>query len=319
MSSDGLKVRVKRITWEALGIISLELRSAAGGTLPAFCAGAHVDLALPNGLLRQYSLLTAPSGQTDAYVVAVNLDTSSQGGSRYIHNDLKVGQILDIGVPRNHFPLDETTSHSVFIGGGIGITPLYCMMQRLGAMRRSFDVVYATRSRYRAAYLNEIVALCPDAVVHHDDEHGGSPIDLAPIIAGFPPDTHFYCCGPPAMMSAFEKHTASLPERFVHCEYFSPKKAAQENDREEFKVTLARSGVTLKVPSGKSILDVLIENGLSVHHSCCQGVCGSCEVAVLSGIPNHRDSILLPSQRARNDVMMVCVSGSLSEELILDI
>ena len=315
-----LKVRVKAITYEAEGVVSLELRPLDGASLPPFTAGAHVELHLPSGIERSYSI-ASPEGDTGRYVVGVQKDQGSRGGSRFIHDELRPGAELVISAPRNNFALDEAAEHTLLIAGGIGVTPIWCMTQRLAALGRSFELVYAARSRRRAAFLAEIVALlgenAPGLRLHFDEEQGGRPLDMAAVVRRARPGAHLYCCGPLPMLAAFEQATAHLPAETIHVEYFEPKAAADLSGG--FEVVLARSGRSFTIAPGKTILDTLQDAGLDVACSCLEGVCGTCETAVLEGEPEHRDSVLSPKERESNRTMMICCSGARTPKLVLDL
>jgi tetrachlorobenzoquinone reductase len=312
-----LSLLLKSITFEAEEIISLDLRPAAAAPLPPFTAGAHIDLTLGNGLTRSYSLAN-PQSETHRYVVAVQNDAASRGGSRFIHEALRVGQVLPASEPRNNFPLVEDAAETILFAGGIGITPLWCMAQRLHALGRPWRLYYAVRSRARAAFLDRIAALQPAALhPHADDEEGGRVFDFAPVIGEVRPGTQLYCCGPLPMLAAFEAATASLPPEIVHTEHFSPKAPAVAKGG--YEIVLARRGVTLLVLEGNTILDTLRDNGIEVPHSCLEGVCGTCETTVLGGVPEHRDSVLTARERESNRTMIICCSGSRSDRLILDL
>lgn len=312
-----LSLLLKSITFEAEDVISLDLRPAAGAALPPFTAGAHIDLALSNGLLRSYSLIN-PQDETHRYVIAVQRDAKSRGGSRFIHDSFRVGQTVEASEPRNNFPLVEDAAETILLAGGIGITPLYAMTQRLAGLERKWRLHYAVRSRRRAAFLDALAALDPQALhLHIDDEHGGDVFDLAPIVREAPPGTQLYCCGPLPMLAAFEAATAGLPPDNVHTEYFTAKEPVVAKGG--FDVVLARSGLTLFVAAGKTILDTLRENGIEAPHSCLEGVCGTCETAVLDGVPEHRDSVLSARERASNKTMMICCSGCVGDRLTLDL
>lgn len=316
-----MQVRVQAIRYEAEGILSFELcPTAPDYELPAFTAGSHIDLHLPNGQIRSYSLLNA-QGETHRYVIGVNKDPASRGGSRFMHDSVRPGDILTVGAPRNNFALDETAEHTVLIAGGIGITPLYGMIQRLEELGRSWQLHYATRARKHAAFLAPLHELASDRPgslnLNFDQESGGRYLDLPGIIAAAPPGTHFYCCGPLPMLEAFEKTADQLPSERVHVEYFAAKDAADTSGG--FIIELARSGEEIAVPAGQTILDVLIEAGHQPLYSCQEGICGTCEVKVLAGEPDHRDLVLSAKQQKENRSMMICCSGCKGERLVLDL
>lgn len=317
--SSTLQVLVRSITFEAAGVLSFELRSVDGQPLPAFTAGAHVDLHLPGGLVRSYSLLN-PQEDRQRYLIAIRHEPQGRGGSRAAH-DLKVGQQVEISPPRNNFPLTETAPSSVLIAGGIGITPLWSMAQRLESLGGSWELYYCARTRGQAALLEAIEQL-PAAArarvhLHFDHEPGAGVLDLAELVARYPAETHFYCCGPAGMLQAFQQCTADRPRECVHLEYFSNTKEAASSGG--FSVQLARQGLSLPVPAGNTILQTLLDAGIDVPHSCLDGICGSCEVRVLAGEPEHRDLVLSPEEQARNNRMMICCSGCKGESLVLDL
>ena len=315
-----MKLIIHSMTPRAEGIIELELRSPEGTPLPAFTAGAHIDLQLDNGITRSYSLVNPPHDH-GRYVVAVNKDPASKGGSRYVHEALRPGMLVRVGDPRNNFPLVEDAPLVVLFAGGIGVTPLWCMIQRLEALGRSWKLVYGARSRKNCAYQDEIRALAervPGRVAFHfNDEHDGRPMDLDALIQDLPVDAHLYCCGPVPMLGAFEQATASRPPGTVHVEYFTARHAAAVGGG--YKVTLARSKRSIDVCEGKSILEALLDAGLTVSHACKEGVCGACQTTVLEGTPDHRDSYLTPREQNSGKTMMICCSGSKSGELVLDL
>jgi vanillate O-demethylase ferredoxin subunit len=319
-AADRIDVRIKTINSEAQGINSLELIPAAGGELPPFTAGAHIDLHLANGLMRSYSLMN-PQGERHRYVIAVNKDAASKGGSRFVHENLKAGGTLSITAPRNNFPLIETASRVVLIGGGIGITPLWCMIQRLEELGRAWELFYSTRTREMMAFRDRLEALEKKSGgrvhLNFDHEPDGKMFDLAAIVAAVPADAHLYCCGPTPMLQAFEAACKSRPPAQVHVEYFTAKEEAATEGG--YTVVLARSGKTFTIPSGKTILDTLLDAKIDVPFSCMQGVCGTCETKVIEGVPDHRDSVLTQAEQAANKTMMICCSGSKSAKLVLDL
>lgn len=319
-----LSVRVRTMTWEAQAIVGLELVPVPPlRELPAFSAGAHIDLHLntPQGpLVRSYSLLNDPR-ETHRYCLGINRDANSRGGSSHVHEQLRVGQVLTISAPRNHFPLDESAPHNVFIAGGIGITPMLSMIARSQALGTPWTLYYAARTREHAGFLDRLEN--PDGsaggqvVLNFDQAPGGKMLDLNAVVAGLPAGAHVYCCGPIPMLQAYEAATAGLPAERVHKEYFAAKDAPASEGG--FTVELARSHKTLQVPAGKTLLDCLIEIHAEPPYSCREGICGTCEVRVLEGIPDHRDMVLSDSERATNNRMMVCCSGAKSPKLVLDL
>ncbi len=313
-----IEVLLRSITYEADDVISLDLRPLAAQTLPAFTAGSHVELQLRNGLSRNYSLAN-PQHERHRYCVAVQNEQTGRGGSRFIHEALRAGDILPVRPPRNNFALVEAAECSVLVAGGIGITPIWCMVQRLAELGRSWKLFYAVRSRSRAAFLDEILALNsgPNINLHFDDEMDGTFLDPDAVVRDAAPGTHFYCCGPLPMLAAFERATAGLPAEAVHVEYFAAKEPVAVTGG--FDVVLARSGRSVFVPDHSTILDALVAAGIAVEHSCLEGVCGTCETKVLEGIPDHRDVVLSARERASNRTMMICCSGSKSARLVLDL
>lgn len=313
--ADTIAARLRSITYAARDTHLYEFVRADGQALPDVAPGAHVDLLLPNGTVRSYSLVhsgTAPK----SYVVGVKLDPKSRGGSRYIHEKLMAGTLMPLSAPRNHFPLHEDAPHTVLIGGGIGITPIWCMAQRLQAIGASWELWYSCRSRADAAFLEEMAA-CGARVHLHIDDEAGQLLDMKAVVGAARPDAHLYCCGPAPMLAAYEAAAAARDPATVHLEHFAP--AQEAATQGGYVVQLARSGREFTVAPGQSILDVLTANQVSISSSCQQGTCGACEVAVLDGEVDHRDAILTPSERASNSTMMVCCSGAKSARLVLDL
>jgi len=289
-----------------------------GGRLPPYQPGAHIDIHLPNGLIRQFSLLN-PDADPRRYAVAIKLDAASRGGSRYIFDELRVGHTLKISAPRNNFPLVESAEPIVLFAGGIGITPIWCMAQQLNAQNRSWELYYSCRSRADMAFLATLEKLGPARVhLHFDDEAGGKFLDMAAAIAAAPANAHFYCCGPNPMLTAFETAAAGRPRNHVHVEYFTPKEEAVTGTLGGFWVELARSGEEYFIPEGRKILEVLYEVGVDVDYSCELGICGECVTRVISGVPEHHDSVLSEEERAANDKVMICCAGCKTERLVLD-
>ena len=320
MSDSVMQVRVKRISFEADDINSYELVNPDGSDLAPFTAGSHIDLHLPNGMIRSYSLVN-DQGERNRYVIAVNNDAASRGGSKLVHETMRVGDIIAVSLPRNNFALQEDAGHSVLIAGGIGITPLLSMIRRLEALGRSWELFYAARTRLTAAFLDELNALRPDVHpnlhLNFDQEPEARMMDLSSIVKAALPDAHLYCCGPVPMLEAFEAATVDRPAGHVHVEYFKAReKPAAEGG---FEVKLARSNRTIAVQAGQTILDALLEAGISANYACTEGVCGTCETRVIEGNPDHRDLFLSKEEQEANKTIMICCSGSKSPTLVLDI
>lgn len=304
----------------AKGIRSYELRPVAPAVFPAATAGAHIDLHLTPNLTRSYSLCGSP-GEVHAYRVAVALDPQGAGGSRHLFDTVEPGRLIDFSTPANRFVFHGEAPCSVFVAGGIGITPLWSMIQGLKGHSHPWTLHYAARSRAHAAFHDEIEGFARAhggaLVFHAGDDPARQRLDLPRTVAQAPAGAHFYCCGPKRMIDAFVAATAALPPAQVHIEHFGGQAAAGAG--KAFTLELKRSGRCLTVPAGMGILDAIEAAGIEVPFSCREGVCGACEVKVLGGTPDHRDRVLSAQERARNDSLMVCCSGSLSDRLVLDL
>ncbi len=309
-----LKLIVKSATWEAPDIHTYDLRAPEGGELPPFTAGAHIDLTLPNGLIRSYSL-TNPQSERHRYVIGVQKDRATRGGSKWVHENLRPGMVLSVNGPRNNFALNESAEKTLFIAGGIGVTPMVSMTQRLTQLGRDWELIYCARKKATTAFLEALKG--GNVRYNFDEEPGGRMLDIAAAVNAAPPNAHLYCCGPLPMLAAFEAATAHLPRERVHVEYFSAKEPPSVEGG--FKVVLAKSGREFTVPPGKTILDTLLDAGLDIPYSCMEGVCGTCETRVLEGVPDHRDLILTEEEHAAGKTMMICCSGAKTEKLVLDL
>ena len=313
-----LMVQVADVRAEARDVMTLELRAIGGGLLPPFEPGSHVDLHLPNGLVRQYSL-TNDWRERDRYVIGVGRAVASRGGSSYVHGNIRTGAQLKISVPRNNFPLDGNATSFLFIAGGIGITPIMAMVRWCVTNAKPWRLIYAARSRQRAAFYEELCALGRDLVHFHFDDEAGRVFDAAQAIASWTEGECVYCCGPDPLMTAVKDLTADFPNGVVRFEWFT---APQSEDLEEpnsFIVRLERSAVEFEVPEQKSILEVLEENGFEIPFSCREGLCGTCVTNVCSGEPDHRDYVLSDEERASGKMMTICCSRSKSPLLTLDL
>lgn len=311
------EMRLTAILYAADGTNLFEFRMPNGSDVPPFTAGAHVDVHLPTGAIRQYSIASSQADR-QRYLLGIKLDPKGRGGSRCMHEDVRVGSVLKIGPPRNNFPLVEDAPASVFIAGGIGITPMLCMIDRLQALGGNWRLHYAVRTR-ADALLHAQLARPDDRVhLHVDHEQNNHVMDIAAIVAVAAPDAHLYCCGPAPMLAAFEQACANRPHNHVHLERFSaPDGLAAAGDA--YTVELARSKRSIAVASGQTLLQALQAAGVKVKISCEQGICGTCETRVIAGMPDHRDTILSDEEKASNETMMICCSGSLSPTLVLDL
>lgn len=315
-----MKVQVKKKVAAAEDIISVELADLNGAPLPAFSAGAHIDVVLGNGLTRQYSLCNNPVDRS-TYVLGVLLEPESRGGSKAMHA-LQTGEILEISEPKNHFPLDNDARHSILLAGGIGITPILCMAERLAHINASFELHYCTRSVERTAFKERLEQehLKPHSHVYHDSSPPEQRLDIAKVVANPTPDRHLYVCGPGGFIDVVlnTAKAAGWAESNLHREYFTGAVQDTANDG-SFQVRLASSGQVVDIPADKSIVEALADNGIDVPVSCEQGVCGTCLTRVLEGEPDHRDLYLTDAEREANDQMLPCCSRSKSAVLVLDL
>jgi ferredoxin-NADP reductase len=318
MASNTLQVFVHTLRYEAEGIISIELRAPDQKDLPVFEAGSHIDVHLPNGMVRSYSLLN-DSSERHRYVLGVLKDAKSRGGSKAVHEQLRVGMRIEISPPRNNFALHENATHSVLVAGGIGVTPILCMARRLKSLGQSFEVLYFARTRQHAAFLDDVKTVAANVHLHFDNERSGPPDLKALLAARNTANAHYYACGPAVMLDAFETHCQALGYANAHIERFAAVEvAASSNAKQSYTVELKRSGKVIEITPDMSLLAALQTANADIMTSCEEGICGSCETRVLEGIPDHRDSVLSPAEQATNQMMMVCVSGCQSERLVLD-
>ncbi len=315
-----LKVTVVARREEAEGIASFELAREDGAPLPAFSAGSHIDVVLPNGLTRQYSLCNNDT-ENHRYRIAVLRDEMSRGGSVSMHEDVKQGDTLSISEPRNHFPMAHA-QRSILFAGGIGVTPLLCMAQRLAALGADFEMHYSTRSPQRTAFREEIAAgpFAGRVQFHFDDGARAQMLNL-PAVLGLPePGTHLYVCGP----SGFITYVTQIAQGMgwtsdqVHVEYFAAEKHDTSADR-AFEVKLASSGKVIPVAAGQTVIQALAAQGVEVLTSCEQGVCGTCITRVLEGECDHRDMYFTDEEKAKNDQFTPCCSRAKSPVLVLDL
>jgi ferredoxin-NADP reductase/nitrite reductase/ring-hydroxylating ferredoxin subunit len=312
-----LRVKIARKWVTAEGIIAFELRPLTG-LLPSFQPGAHLDVHLPNGLIRQYSLINAP-GESGSYVIGVKREALSRGGSQLLHDSAREGDVVAISEPRNNFPLRRDALHTIFIAGGIGITPLLAMAQTLEHAGLGYELNYFAENRDQLAF-PERLALLGDRVKAHLGLSPEAAQDLMRgLITGYRPHVQVYVCGPVPMLDAARRIAAEQgwPEDAVHFEYFKNTRVLEANTT--FEVALARSCITVTVPAGKSILEVIRENGIDIASSCEQGACGTCAATVLEGEPFHQDVYLSDGEKLSGTKILTCVSRAKSARLVLDL
>jgi vanillate O-demethylase ferredoxin subunit len=321
MNGSELTVKVERKSIEAVDICTFELIEVNGRPLPAFSAGSHIDVHLPNGITRQYSLCNDPA-ESHRYLLGVLRDPASRGGSQAMHDLVSEGQVLRISAPKNHFPLAHDAGRSILLAGGIGITPILCMAERLAVVGANFEMHYATRSRDRTAFHDRITASTYAARVqfHLDDGPPAQKLDIGALLATPQPGVHVYVCGPKGLIDAVlgTARANGWPEAQLHYEFFSAEIAKSDSDA-SFQVKLASSGRIVVVPKDKTVVQALADAGVEVLTSCEQGVCGTCLTRVLEGEPDHKDMYLTPEEQAANDQFTPCCSRSKSTMLVLDL
>jgi vanillate O-demethylase ferredoxin subunit len=315
-----IAVTVLRKKQEAQDIASFELVKPDGSALPAFSAGSHIDVQVPGGLTRQYSLCNDAAEQ-HRYRIAVLRDAASRGGSTNMHDALKEGDTLLISEPRNHFPLVHA-QRTLLFAGGIGVTPLLSMAQRLAQVGAEFRMHYCTRSPERTAFREEIAASrYGDRVqFHHDDGDAAQKLQLEQVLAQPAPGTHIYVCGPTGFIDWVVKTADRLgwAKDQVHLEYFGAAPQDTAADR-AFQVKIASSGETYEIPADKTVVHALQEHGIEILTSCEQGVCGTCITRVLQGECDHRDLYFTDEEKAKNDQFTPCCSRAKSGVLVLDL
>lgn len=315
-----MELQVASLTHEAQDVLGIELRAPDGSDLPAFAAGAHVDVFLPGGLCRQYSLVNSPI-ERDRYVLGVGLAANSRGGSTYLHRTLRQGDTLQVGAPRALFGLEPAASEHAFIAGGIGITPIMSMIRVCESQGWPWRLLYCVRSRARAAYTWTLARQPARAQLHVDEESDGSPADLHGWLNLAPHGAHVYCCGPAPLMDAvaLAAAQAGIPNGATHFERFVAVAAGEGAAAADFWVVLNRSGRKIHVTAQQSLLEALEQSDVSLPFSCREGLCRSCELPLMGGEADHRDSVLSDEERAAHNCILPCVSRARSPELVLDL
>jgi vanillate O-demethylase ferredoxin subunit len=315
-----IPVRVVAKVREAVDIVSFELASADGTALAPFSAGSHVDVHIGPNLVRQYSLCNDPA-ENHRYVIAVLRDPHSRGGSIAVHDTIDVGDTLRISGPKNHFPLTQAGRY-VLLAGGIGVTPILCMAERLAGSGADFSMHYCTRSPERTAFRERIgaSAFASRIQFHFDSGAPEQKLDLEGVLAGPGDDLHLYVCGPAGFINAVTEaaRAQGWPGHHVHLEYFGA--APQDTSGDQaFEVRIASSGQTFAIPANQSVVSVLAEHGIEIPVSCEQGVCGTCITRVLDGTPAHRDVYFTDEEHVLNDQFTPCCSRAKSRLLVLDL
>lgn len=318
----GLALVVRQIRFEAHGINSYELADPAGAELPVFTAGAHIDIHLPNGIVRQYSLCNAPA-ERHRYVIAVLRDDKGRGGSTALHDCLHVQDIVNVSLPRNNFTLAPDAKKVILVAGGIGMTPLKSMAHALEADGVPFELHYCSRNAGCVAFKEQLEAQWNHGQLHFHYDHGdpANGLNIAGLLSDPPPDTHVFYCGPAGFMKACAEASRHWPAGTVHFEHFkAPESAAGAPAalaQGSFMMKIASTGAMLEVPEDRSIADVLKEAGVQIETSCEAGLCATCKIRYLEGDVDHRDYILSDEEHGR--FLTACVSRATSGVLVLDL
>jgi ferredoxin-NADP reductase len=310
-----LKVVVSGRSTAADGVVTLTLTSADGDPLPAWTPGAHIDLQLTDDLTRQYSLCGDPADRA-TWRIGVLREVAGRGGSAYVHDELAPGTTLAVSAPRNNFELHQAPTY-LFIAGGIGITPLLPMIAEASRAGADWTLLYGGRTRASMAFTEELAQYGDRVQLRPQDEHG--LLDLAAYLGRVQHGTLIYACGPEPMLKAVAEACDHWPPNALHVERFTPIELAEPVRGESFEVVLARSGLTITIEPGRSILETVEAAGVSVLSSCREGTCGTCETDVIDGLPEHRDSLLTEAERQSNETMFICVSRCLGAQLTLDL
>ncbi|MBN3785526.1 PDR/VanB family oxidoreductase [Burkholderia sp. Ac-20353] len=317
-----LQVKVSAPTCLADDILGYELASLSEAPLPKFEAGAHIDVHLPGGLVRQYSLYDLPD-ERSRYRIGVLRDPRSRGGSVALHEDVQAGDTLTISVPRNHFALHGGPDQSILFAGGIGITPILCMAQQLTRESRPFKMHYCGRSLSRMALVDRVreMALGNDLQVHIDDGPPEQRLDARASIGVPSPDKRLYVCGPAGFMDHILQTARELgwSDTHLHREYFAGPKIESSDEDAPFEIEIRSCGKVIRVAADQTPANAPLDAGFALPLSCEQGVCGTCMTRVLDGEPDHRDLYLTDDERSRNDCFMPCCSRFKSKRLVLDL
>lgn len=308
-----MKLNVAGVRDAGGGVRVYVLKHPLRPSLPPPSPGAHVDVRLPDGRVRHYSLCGDPADAT-RYVIAVKCESAGRGGSQWIHENFAEGFEAHVSAPRNHFPLAADAVEHILVAGGIGITPLIGMARHLQRTGQDFTLHYCARSAATAPLLDDTRRLFGERLRGHFSNDPASRFDAASVLADRSPGAHVYCCGPNRLVDAVRSATTDWPARRVHFEMFAP--LPQEGTAEPFDISIASTGATFTVPADRSALAVLRDNGFQIASSCEIGVCGSCESRYRSGTVIHRDVVL--DAEARSTRMLLCVSRA-TDNVVLDL
>jgi ferredoxin-NADP reductase len=310
-----LSLVVKTISHEAERVMGIRLAALGASDLPAWTPGAHIDILLPNGLERQYSLCGDPDDRRH-WQIAVLREVAGRGGSEWLHSRIREGDVLRARGTRNNFSLADAGAY-LFVAGGIGITPLLPMIREVGRRGVPWRLLYGGRSRRSMAFATELAADGGQVCIRPEDEYG--LLDLEGFLGEPRHGVAIYCCGPERLLRAMEAVCERWPDGILHVERFRPSPGAPDGVNGAFEVVLAKSGITCRVGADESILDALEKAGIYVPRSCGEGTCGTCLTPVAAGIPDHRDSFLMGKKRAANDAICVCCSRSRTPRLVLNL
>lgn len=309
---------VRQMRWESQDVMSVRLERTDGAAVPTWTAGAHLDVHLGRGLVRQYSLCGDPADKI-GYRIAVLRDPLSRGGSRHVHDTLRPGQVIPTSEPRNNFELLDSPKY-LFLAGGIGITPILTMIGEAERRGAEWELYYGGRTRETMAFLDELEHYGDRVHIVSEDREGR--LDLPGLLKTPRADTLVYTCGPEALLAAVESYSSVWPEDAIQLERFKPKARAEADEPagdKPVRLVCTRSGVSTTAGPDESLLDALETVGIDVASSCREGMCGSCETGVLQGLPDHRDSILSSAEQKSGKTIMICVSRAKTDELVLDL
>lgn len=309
---------VRQMRWESRDVMSVRLEHAEGGAVPSWTPGAHLDVHLGRGLVRQYSLCGDPDDKT-GYRIAVLRDPSSRGGSQHVHDTLRPGHRIPTSEPRNNFELLDSPKY-LFLAGGIGITPILAMIGEAERRGADWELYYGGRTRETMAFLDELAQYGERVHLVSEDREGR--LDLPGLLGEARAESLVYTCGPEGLLGAVESYATVWPDGAIQLERFKPKARAEADEPEGDKpvrVTCSRSGISVTAGPSDSLLDALEASGVDVANSCREGMCGSCETRVLQGIPDHRDSVLSGAEQKSGKTIMLCVSRAHTDELVLDL